>query len=152
MLGIDYGIRRAYIAFLPNVGKPLVECLVMDRKEPLPFLEAFRGLLDCLDVGAVFIEQPQHLSEALEMATMAVRLESVSLLDGKPVTFVHPFTWRKAVLNNAKANKMDAVTWAESEYGYCPPSLKVRTYEPDHNYTEALAIARYGQMKIEQGS
>lgn len=146
-IGIDYSVTKAYIAVLPSKE---VTCLVLDKSDVLSFYTAFKDVLDKAwdehEATHVYIEQAQHMSEALEMGMMAARLDVMAQLAYFKTVFVHPSTWRKSVLSNWKASKQDAVDWAKATYGYEPPSLKVRSYDPDHNYCEALAIAHYGDL------
>ena len=153
-VGIDYSASRAYIALASGGKLHLVECLTMERMAPRTFLDDLQRLMPKLywvEGGhTVYIEQPLHLSRALEMAMMASRLEAAFLLSKVgifEVHYVHPSTWRAKVLGSGRANKQDAIDWAAEVYSYKPSSLLVRSYEPDHNYCEALAIAHYGEMQ-----
>lgn len=162
-IGIDYSASKAYLAVANGsevlhyselaLEKDSVEAFLRNVQSELAFIWSRHGMNG---VG-IYIEQPWSREGAyawtgLATARMAAYLEAAALLQPqyrfKPC-FVLPGVWRKTVLGNGRPKnaKQVAVTWAKEQYDFLPPSLKVRSYEADHNYCEALAIAHYGVLQ-----
>lgn len=157
-IGFDYSSVNVYYGIV-NEQNFVEEHGVVSRLKDHPklFVEDLIILLKhakFLGINTVYIEKPWAREgafawTALETSAMATRIETAALIADLDYKMVDPGVWRKAVLGNGrpKDKKQAAIDWAKQTYGFDPPSLKVRSYDPDHNYCEAVAIAHYGLLQ-----
>lgn len=157
ILGCDYSASTIYMAFLHYGKLDRTICLGVPKPVDTEWTFAIRLLLEDQGIDAIYVEAPwansfNHMrgDTGSMMARVAAIIETVAAFLEIPCHMVPPGTWRKEILGKgggkttAQFKQMAIDHVAEAYPHWKLRSLKVRSYEPDHNEAESICIAEYG--------
>lgn len=147
-VGIDLGLRSAYLAFIDNEDSLFLEQIVlkpnkMDRVQELT--EIFDFCFPLINGDKVFIEEPvvagaRNLRTSLQIAQTA---GVVLLASGRGTRLVPVTSWKKGVIGKGNATKEEISAWLAQKY---PKYYKM--CNGDQNLVDATCIALYRRDSV----